>query len=243
MKKSLLLTAIGLSTIISFNNVQAEDNRTEENIGFGTGLVIGAIAGGPIGAIIGAASGVWLGDKVNEAEKVEPLTEKIAQHRVHLDSLEESLAEQSHFLDQANLLLAENEATQMKVAQNKNLMTGLQIDLMFRTNSSQLETGAVEKIAPLVLMLEQFPQLQLQLTGHGDVLGTDAANEVVSLDRTVAVKQSFINAGIDEQRIHLISSGRSQAEASLEDTDGRALERRVRIRFMHTESKGVFALK
>ena len=60
MKKSLLLTAIGLSTIISFNNVQAEDNRTEENIGFGTGLVIGAIAGGPIGAIIGAASGVWL---------------------------------------------------------------------------------------------------------------------------------------------------------------------------------------
>ena len=243
MKKTLLLTAIGLSTIISFSPVKAEDNRTEENIGFGTGLVIGAIAGGPIGAIIGAASGVWLGDKVNEAEKVAPLNEKISQHRIHLDSLEESLAEQSQFLDQANLLLAEQEATQMKVAKNQNLMTGLQIDLMFRTNSSQLETGAVEKIAPLVLMLEQFPQLQLQLTGHGDVLGTDAANQQVSLDRTVAVKRSFVNAGIDEQRIQLISSGRNQAEALLEDVDGRALDRRVRIRFMHTDAKGVFALQ
>ena len=243
MKKSLLFTTIGLSAIISFNNIQAADNRTEERIGFGSGLIIGAIAGGPIGAIIGAASGVWLGDQVNEAEKVEPLNQKIAENKEHLNSLQLSLAEQSAYLDKANLMLADQQASAKKVAQHEALITGLQIDLMFRSNSRQLEMDAVEKIAPLIMMLEQFPQLELELTGHGDVLGTTAANQQVALERNQAVKQVFIHAGIEEQRIHLINSGRSHAEASLEDVDGRAFERRVRIRFMHSELNNAIALQ
>lgn len=243
MKKTLLLTALGLSIILSFTDINAADNRTEERIGFGSGLIIGAIAGGPVGAIIGAVSGVWLGDQVNEAEKVNPLNKQIAEHRVHLNVLKASLAEQKDYLDQANFLLADQQLSQQKVAQNKQLMAGLQVDLMFRTNSTQLENGALDKIAPLVLMLEQFPQLELQLTGHGDVLGTKDGNSKVALQRTLTVKQSFVRAGIDEQRIHLINSGRSQAEASLEDIDGRALDRRVRISFMHSEARSSLALQ
>jgi len=243
MKKALLVTTLGLSTLISFSNIQAADNRTEERVGFSSGLILGAIAGGPVGAIIGAASGAWLGDKVNEAEKVGPLNRQIANNKMQLNSLEKNIAQQRSILDQANILLAEQDHRLMKVANNKTLMTGLQIDVMFRSNSWQLESGAIEKIAPLVLMMEQFPQLELQLTGHGDTLGTNEGNTKVALERTLTVKQSFTNAGIESQRIHLTNSGRSEANASIEDVDGRALDRRVRIRFMQTQDKAVLALQ
>jgi len=243
MKKSLLIIALGLTTIISFSPVQAKEDQTEEKIGFGSGLVIGAFAGGPIGAIVGAVSGAWLGEQVKEADKVDQLNEEIADNQIRLNSLQESLAEQNQYLDQAKILIAEQSAIETKVALNNELMTGLQIDLMFRTNSRKLESGAMEKIAPLVLMLEQFPQLELQLTGHGDILGSDEANREVAHQRTLTVRQSFLSAGIDAQRIHLMNSGRSQAEAAIEDIDGRALDRRVRIQFMQAVGKASLALQ
>ena len=234
MKKIMLLTAIGLITLVSFTTVKAEDNRTEERLGYGSGLIIGALTGGPVGAIIGAVSGAWIGDKINEAEKVEPMEQQIARNKIHLLSLQKSIAKQNQYIDKSNLLLAKQQASQQKVARNNDLITGLQVDLMFRSNSRQLETTSVEKIAPLIIMLEHFPQLELELTGHGDILGSDDGNKIVAYERTLAVRQSFIDAGVDQQRIHLQNSGRSLAEAAIDDVDGRALDRRVRIRFMHT---------
>jgi len=243
MKKLLVLTVIGFFALSSFGTLRAEDNRTEENWGFGTGMVIGALAGGPVGAIIGAASGAVIGDKLNDAQKVEPLNKQIAENKIHINSLQESLVEKDRVLDDARLLLSEQKAAQIKVSRNKELLSGIQIDLMFRTNSRELETGSNDKISPLVLMLEQFPQLELQLTGHGDVLGTDEANRQVAFERTQTVRQAFIDAGIDEQRIHHINQGRNQASAKIDDLDGRALDRRVRIRFIQVENNSTFALQ
>ncbi|PCJ48859.1 MAG: hypothetical protein COA74_07700 [Gammaproteobacteria bacterium] len=242
MKKLLLITALGLGTAISSTSLQAED-KTEQNIGFASGLIIGAITGGPVGAIIGAVSGVIIGEQVNEAGKVGPLTEQIAENKIHLDSLQTSLAQKDDLLDQFTVQLLHQDAIQMKVARNKELIAGLQVDLMFRTNSDQLETGAIQKITPLVLMLEQFPQLELQLTGHGDVLGTAEGNEIVAHQRILSVKRVFADAGISQNRIHLINSGKKLAEATLEDVDGRALERRVQITFMQSIAKKKLALK
>ena len=95
MKKIMLLTAIGLITLVSFTTVKAEDNRTEERLGYGSGLIIGALTGGPVGAIIGAVSGAWIGDKINEAEKVEPMEQQIARNKIHLLSLQKSIAKQN----------------------------------------------------------------------------------------------------------------------------------------------------
>ncbi len=246
MKKLTAITAIGISSVLWISPVSAQDvrdNRTEQNIGFSSGLIIGAVAGGPIGAILGAVTGVWLGDKVNEADKVDGLVQEIALNKEYLATLNENIALQNTQLDNANIQLAHQEAQQMKVARNKDLITGLQVDLMFRTNSVVLEPTAIQKIAPLVLMLEQFPQLELELTGHSDILGSKSGNKQVAQDRTLTVQQSFVDAGIDSARIHLVNSSNAQAVSNLEDVDGRALERRVRIRFMHSEAQASFAFK
>ena len=243
MKKLLLVSALGLGIITLANNIQAADNRNEEHVGFASGFIVGALTGGPIGALVGAASGAWMGDKLNEAEKVDGLNQKIVDNKIHMSSLQENLREQTRYLDQANLLLADQNVIQQKVALNKSLMTGLQVDLMFKTNSSQIETSAIEKIAPLILMLEQFPQLELLLTGHGDVLGTADGNHTVALNRATAVKESFVTAGIDMSRIHLVNSGATEATADIEDIDGRAFDRRVRISFVHAPKKAKVAFR
>jgi len=243
MKKLLVLTTIGILATSSLSTLKAEDNRTEEHWGFGTGLIIGAVAGGPVGAILGAASGAVIGDKLNEAQKVESLNQEIAENNFQISSLKETLAEKNKVLDDARLLLSEQQAAQIKVNRNKALLADLQVDVMFRTNSTELEIDSAEKITPLVFMMQQFPQLQLQLTGHGDILGTRKANKQVALERTMTVKDTFIAAGVEPHRILLINEGKNQATALLDDLDGRAMERRVRIRFLQEENKSTFALK
>lgn len=243
MKRLNVLTAISFGALVSFTPLQAKDNKTEQHIGVGTGLIIGALAGGPVGAFIGAAGGAWLGDKVNEAEKVDTLNGQLAQQQLRLSSLQTSLTETSQDLDQAKLLIDDQRVVATKVALNDQLLSGLKVDLMFRTNSGQLEAEALEKMSPLISMLERFPQLELQLTGHGDVLGTDEANKIMAQNRLMSVNKIFLDAGIDQGRIHLLNSGRSQAEAPLGDIDGRALERKVRVQFIPAATSPSLALQ
>ena len=134
----------------------------------------------------------------------------------------------------ASIQLQEQKVFAAKVAKSEQLITGIQVDLMFRTNSSELQHNAMEKLSPLVMMLEHFPELKIQLTGHGDVIGTKDKNKQVAMARSVAVRDALMNQGIDADRIHLRSAGKQNAEAQLNDLEGRALDRRVRIEFVRT---------
>jgi len=233
--KKVILTLSAIALVVNMSALKAEDNKTEERVGFGAGMVIGAIAGGPAAAIIAAVTGAWLGDKVNEADKVPELSSELALNQSHLNQLKRDLAVADSELDEARIILREQQLTQEKVSQQMNAVAGLKFDVMFRTNSSELEDETIEKLMPIALMMEQFSDYDVHLTGHGDVLGTIEGNRVVAEDRALRVKQSLVNAGIDTRRIHIINLGNTQALAELIDVEGRAMERRVRIQF--TEAK------
>lgn len=230
--KKLIVSTIALALVLHVSNAKAEDNKTEERVGFGSGLLIGAIAGGPAGAIIGAVSGAWLGDKVNESDKVPELETSLAATKVDLNRLRDRLKVADNQLHEARIQLQNQHVTQQKVANQMNVVSGLKLDIMFRTNSSELESTIIDKLVPVAMMLEEFPDFDVQLTGHGDTLGTVEANRIVAEDRALRVKQSLVNAGIDGRRIHIVNLGKAEAEADFEDIEGRALERRVRIQFV-----------
>ena len=232
--KKIIITASALVLAMNMATVKAEDNDVEEGVGATVGMVAGAIAGGPLGAMIGAISGGWLGAQVNEADKVPELTSELEAKTADLNQLRRDLKVADSQLDEAKILLSEQMLTQEKVSQQMNAVSGLKFDVMFRTNSSELEDETIDKLMPIALMLEQFAQYDVQLTGHGDVVGTTEGNRIVAEDRAVRVKQSLVNAGIDSHRIHIINLGNTKALAELVDVEGRAMERRVRIQF--TES-------
>ena len=232
--KHVILTLSAIALVMNMSAVQAEDNQTEERVGFSTGLVIGAIAGGPAGAIISAVAGAWLGDKVNEADKVPVLHTELASKTTDLNQLKRELVVADTELHEVRAQLVQQEITQQKVSQQKHAVTGLKFDVMFRTNSSELQDDAIEKLIPIALLMEQYADYDIQLTGHGDVVGTVDGNRIVAEDRALRVKQSLLNAGIDTRRVHIINLGNTQAMAELVDVEGRAMERRVRIQFVES---------
>lgn len=234
--KKLILTASALALVMNMSAIKAEDNDVEEGVGATIGMIAGAIAGGPLGAMAGAISGGWLGAQVNEADKVPELTNQLETQTADLNQLRRDLTVADSQLDEAKILLREQTLTQEKVSSQMNAVTGLKFDVMFRTNSSELEDETIDKLMPIALMLEQFSHYDIQLTGHGDVIGTTEGNRIVAEDRAVRVKQSLINAGIDSHRIHIINLGNSKALAELVDVEGRAMERRVRIQFTESSS-------
>jgi len=232
--KKVIISSLVLALALNMSAIQAEDNRTEERVGFGSGFIIGALAGGPVGAIIGAASGAWFGDKVNTAQQVPVLETNLNQQAMQIEQLKRDLTVTDDELVAAKQALYHQELVQEKVSLKNNAVSSLKFDLLFRTNSSELESKAVEKLLPVSMMLEQFPNLSVQLTGHGDVLGTADANQIISEDRAIRVRQSLINAGTDASRIEIMNLGKTLAEADLDDVEGRALERRVRVQFIQS---------
>lgn len=235
--KKVILTVSAIALVMNMSATQAEDNKTEERVGFGAGMVIGALAAGPAGAIVAAVTGAWLGDKVNEADKVPELSSELALKTSHLNQLKRDLVVADSQLDEARIQLRQQELTQEKVSQQMTAVSGLKFDVMFRTNSSDLEEDTIDKLMPIALIMEQFADYDVQLTGHGDVLGTVEGNRVVAEDRALRVKQSLVNAGIDASRIQIINLGNTQAMAELVDVEGRAMERRVRIQFTESGSE------
>jgi outer membrane protein OmpA-like peptidoglycan-associated protein len=234
--KKIIVASIALALILPAAGVRAEDNRTEERIGFGTGLVLGAIAGGPAGAIVAAVGGAWLGDKVNEAQKVPELSMALESSELQIGELRDQLADSNSQLDESLLMLQQQEVKQHKVSAQQSALSGLSLDIMFRTNSSELLSTGIEKLTPVALMLKQFPDFSVQLIGHGDVLGTKEANKLVAEERAIRVKQALLNAGIDKDRINILSLGKTEAEADLDDVEGRALERRVRLQLFQDKA-------
>ena len=147
--KKLIVSTIALALVLHVSNAKAEDNKTEERVGFGSGLLIGAIAGGPAGAIIGAVSGAWLGDKVNESDKVPELETSLAATKVDLNRLRDRLKVADNQLHEARIQLQNQHVTQQKVANQMNVVSGLKLDIMFRTNSSELESTIIDKFFPM----------------------------------------------------------------------------------------------
>ena len=107
------------------------DSSSEENIGVGSGAVIGAIAGGPVGFIIGAALGAKFGDTVYEKnESIEDLSASLDDSRQdlrHLNASYDSVSTELEHMQQ----VARPELVSM-------LEAGIAMDLLFRTDEHAL---------------------------------------------------------------------------------------------------------
>jgi outer membrane protein OmpA-like peptidoglycan-associated protein len=71
------------------------------------------------------------------------------------------------------------------------------------------------------------PALKVRVDGYADPRGTVDANLKLSEARANAVRDLFLAAGVDEEALEVNAYGKSQSVAA--DSDGYALERRVRL--------------
>jgi sortase system peptidoglycan-associated protein len=236
-----LISALTVSPVFANNFEKSTQQKIEqeksaqlqEEIGFGTGMVIGAIFGGPAGAFITGIAGSYIAKNINAEEEIEHLS---VAYQAEKQSNETALARYQRKIEQAEqnyqtqLLALEKNYQAASELQAQNLLMSLQ----FSTGSSEVKSHYLEQIASLARIVQQSPNLTLDLSGYTDKQGSDELNQALSLARINAVKNALIEQGVASDRINLFAFGEQQPVVASADKEVSFYDRRVVIKLKNT---------
>ena len=215
----------------------------QEPMGFVAGGVIGGLAAGPVGAVIGAGIGTWLGSRVHRAGEAAKAEAQVAALQTDKSALQGEntalLTEKSELSDTNQALSAQLDQLSQRVeaaqavqdggteAVAAGVLDGLQGDVLFRTGSAEITPDIAHQIQVLAQAVAKSPALKVRVDGYADPRGTEDINMKLSQDRANAVRDLLLAAGVSEDALEVNAYGKSQSVAA--DSDGYALERRVRL--------------
>lgn len=80
--------------------------------------------------------------------------------------------------------------------------------------------------------LKEYNQTMVEVSGHTDSIGSDAANQLLSERRANAVSSYLMGQGVVRERFEVVGMGERYPVASNDTDAGRALNRRVEIRLL-----------
>lgn len=105
-------------------------------------------------------------------------------------------------------------------------------DLNFDAGKANITPTSFEELDEVVVMLQNNPNMVIQLEGHTDTRGNANLNLKLSEDRVLAVKNYLVSKGANKRRIKTKAFGGS-VPLSLEDTEeAHAFNRRVELRVL-----------
>ena len=173
--------------------------------------------------------------RASEAKKAEA---QVADLRSDTEKLKDANAA---FTSQQASLVASNQelsarlsdmSKKVETAQNvsedaSQVLDGLQGDVLFRTGSSEVSPEIAHQIQVIAQVVAKAPELKVRLDGYADPRGADDFNMQLSQERANAVRDLLTAAGVAEDALEVNAYGKTQSMAS--DSDGYALERRVRL--------------
>jgi outer membrane protein OmpA-like peptidoglycan-associated protein len=196
----------------------------QQNIGFATGVTVGAVAAGPLGALVGAAAGAWLGDRYHrQQQSAATLSADLGKSEAQRAQLTAQVSQLDDSLAQAHTRGAQLDATLQQADQ-------IGLDVSFRTDDTQLTVQEIPPLLKLGALVASLPQARLRIAGYADPRGTVAYNELLSRRRAQSVAAMLTAAGVPEERISIEAHGKAEAAAADGDLDAYALERRVTVR-------------
>lgn len=100
-------------------------------------------------------------------------------------------------------------------------------DVFFPYNSAELRLEALEIIRKYAARMQASKTMLLEVRGHTDSIGGDAYNDTLSLRRAVAVKDAFVEMGVEPDRIRARGLGRNMPVATNSTEEGRRRNRRT----------------
>ncbi len=99
--------------------------------------------------------------------------------------------------------------------------------IQFETGSNELTADSAGTIAAVAQLLLDNPTVRIEIGGHTDSDGEEAANEALSQLRAEAVLAALTAAGIEPQRMTAIGYGETLPIGSNETREGKARNRRI----------------
>ena len=102
--------------------------------------------------------------------------------------------------------------------------------LYFDFGSANLKAESKPAVDQIAAYMKENPTLNIVIEGHTDNVGTDDANQKLSEQRAITVKNELVKNGIAETRLSIKGIGAKQPVAENTTITGRAQNRRVTIR-------------
>lgn len=102
--------------------------------------------------------------------------------------------------------------------------------LYFQSGGERLTEESLRRLDEIMTEIEQLPAPELMVIGHTDSVGSEAANDDISLRRARAIRASLLGKGFDAARIEAVGRGKRQLLVPTADGVAEAKNRRVEIR-------------
>ena len=234
MRKTIIsITATtAIAAVLLAGPAAAASASKEENIGAGSGALVGALTGGPVGLIVGAAVGAKIGDTMYQKN------ERIASLQGSVESSNSTVVRLEGDID-----ALDREIERLQNVARPELVSlmqaGIAMDLLFRTDESVLADSTSARLSQLADTLVGMRDIHIQLDGFADERGAADYNQALSERRVQFVRDQFVAAGINPDRISISAHGESVAQD--ETADSYALERKVSVKLFIDDSPSLAA--
>ncbi|MDX1588122.1 MAG: OmpA family protein [Oleiphilaceae bacterium] len=215
MRKLILVTAISTMTLAScatYDPYTDEKETSKSTIGAAIGAITGAAVGAATssksdrkkGILIGAAAGGIAGAGVG----------------AYMDRQEEELRQR---LRGSGVSVA-REGDHIRLVMPGNVTFGV--------NESSIQPSFHDTLESVALVLKEFDETAIAVSGHTDSTGGMELNQRLSEDRAEAVGGFLQQQGISRGRLHIRGFGPRQPIASNDTVAGRQANRRVELELM-----------
>jgi outer membrane protein OmpA-like peptidoglycan-associated protein len=97
----------------------------------------------------------------------------------------------------------------------------------FATGSAEVTDDSEETLQLVLRTLNAYPEMEVEIIGHTDNVGSARNNQRLSERRAESVVQWLVNNGIDAARLTAIGRGEDEPIASNTTPEGRAKNRRI----------------
>jgi len=202
--KKLRMSLIMIAGTIMILSSCASWNKTQK------GAVVGTAAGGAAGAVIGMASGnTALGAIIGAA--VGGATGAVIGHQ--MDKQAEEI---------------KNTVPDARVERvGEGIVVEFSSNVLFAFDKSNLSSDAKTNLDKLVIVLNNYPDTDIELQGHTDSKGSEAYNQNLSEQRAGAVSSYLSVKGIRNSRVTIKGFGETVPKYDNETAEGRTQNRRV----------------
>lgn len=111
-------------------------------------------------------------------------------------------------------------------------LAGILEGILFDSDKDVIKKESKPILDAAVVVLQKYPQVRVEISGHTDSAGAYEHNVDLSQRRAESVKVYLTEAGVDPARIETRGAGPNEPIATNDTKDGRAQNRRIEVKIL-----------
>ncbi|MEW6653859.1 MAG: OmpA family protein [Bacteroidota bacterium] len=157
-------------------------------------------------------------------EPCQGITQVITPEKIDYDRIEELIIE--HI---PKIITRDVVVDKYIVAVNDRIVL---VGVNFAFDKAELQPESYPVLDKAVTLLTNNPEVNVEVEGYCDYIGSNAYNKELSVNRAITVKSYLVSKGIADSRLRTVGYGEQNPVANNKTEDGRAMNRRIVFRIM-----------